>query len=568
MFIKRNQFTTADRWITKNLIHPQVTLYPVAMPKRYVEYVVAAVFWFPLAGAQEYKMEYEWVLTPSTDVGPGQFDLNRHNLGEKSFTIILSEANKLGSGGCGSVYKGQIHGEWMAIKQGFQGEDKYKFDEVKYILDEFINTRIAKLKNLVKHDVKLYEDKEGEFFLVMPIFHTDLKQMSRGDSWRGINEDERVSRLDSYAGQLLKLVDDMKNSMIEHKDIKPENILIDAEGELVLSDWGLMNSSEDVVTCVQLSRNIGKYTYPRKFNNWTHATRFYSADQKDGKVPGPGDPSSMLYAVGVTLVHLIMQNHDVAGRGSALNTFWDKYMDKEEIKQFDAKGPAKKLAYSDGAVQAWFLKTNCFEKLLPDTIEGRRLLALVSGLLSEDHVIRKDVAKKYSETKDVAKNNSEKPDAIIPLKDTWKQHNNKHMFIQAFEFAAKIQDGWKVDCDEDEKDANLWKNGQYRFCPAGHSGLVEYPNCVSFSVGQLKRILSELGLQDVQYDANEGTVGTFDLHMKVRGRKRNKLTKIISKVIKVDLDRSLPIWQKRCPIIETWVTQWQQKLESLLKNYN
>ena len=71
-----------------------------------------------------------------------------------------------------------------------------------------------------------------------------------------------LSRMQCGTVQLLLALEHMHGLMLAHGDIKPENILINSEGDLILSDFGgciVFGSSEDSFPCVTFSYQPPEY---------------------------------------------------------------------------------------------------------------------------------------------------------------------------------------------------------------------------------------------------------------------------------------------------------------------
>jgi len=171
-------------------------------------------------------------------------------------TDNFSESNKLGEGGFGAVYKGDLSGQEVAVKRLSKGSDQG--------LEELRNelVLVAKLhhKNLVRLEGFCLE--EGEKLLVyeyMPnksldtiLFEPDQK--IRLD-WR-----KRFNIIEGVARGLQYLHEDSQKKIV-HRDMKASNVLLDTNMNPKIGDFGLARLFGQDQTRDVTNRIVGTFGY-------------------------------------------------------------------------------------------------------------------------------------------------------------------------------------------------------------------------------------------------------------------------------------------------------------------
>jgi eukaryotic-like serine/threonine-protein kinase len=188
---------------------------------------------------------------------------------------------KLGTGGMANVYlaEDQELGRRVAIKIL---DDRHAND------DQFVERfrREAKSAASLSHPniVSIYDrgEAEGTYYIAMEYLDgRSLKELivSRGPAPIGIAID--------YARQILAAVRFAHRHGIVHRDIKPHNVLVDAEGRLKVTDFGIARAGASQMT--EAGSIIG-------------TAQYLSPEQAKGAAV---DQTSDLYSVGVVLYELL-----------------------------------------------------------------------------------------------------------------------------------------------------------------------------------------------------------------------------------------------------------------------
>lgn len=139
---------------------------------------------------------------------------------------------KIGEGTYGVVYKAKdkLTGKLVALKKirletESEGVPSTAIREIS-LLRELTHPNIVQLFDVVDGDNHLY--------LVFEFLQQDLKKLL--DSVKGGLDQALVK---SYLYQLLKAISFCHLHCILHRDLKPQNLLIDQEGHIKLADFGL-----------------------------------------------------------------------------------------------------------------------------------------------------------------------------------------------------------------------------------------------------------------------------------------------------------------------------------------
>jgi beta-lactam-binding protein with PASTA domain/tRNA A-37 threonylcarbamoyl transferase component Bud32 len=188
---------------------------------------------------------------------------------------------KLGTGGMANVYlaEDEVLGRRVAIKIL---NDRHAGD------DQFVERFRREAKNAASlshpNIVSIYDrgEAEGTYYIAMEYLDgRSLKELivARGPAPVHIAVD--------YARQILAAIRFAHRHGIVHRDIKPHNVLVDAEGRLKVTDFGIARAGTSQMT--EAGSIIG-------------TAQYLSPEQARG---APVDQTSDLYSVGVVLYELL-----------------------------------------------------------------------------------------------------------------------------------------------------------------------------------------------------------------------------------------------------------------------
>src|ERR671937_812974 len=196
---------------------------------------------------------------------------------------------KLGTGGMANVYlaEDEVLGRRVAIKIL---NDRHAGD------DQFVERFRREAKNAASlshpNIVSIYDrgEAEGTYYIAMEYLDgRSLKEliMARGPAPVHVAID--------YARQILAAIRFAHRHGIVHRDIKPHNVLVDGEGRLKVTDFGIARAGPSQMT--EEGSIIG-------------TAQYLSPEQAQG---APVTPSSDLYSVGIVLYELLTGTVPFAG---------------------------------------------------------------------------------------------------------------------------------------------------------------------------------------------------------------------------------------------------------------
>jgi tetratricopeptide (TPR) repeat protein/TolB-like protein len=229
------------------------------------------------------------VLKPGSDFGP------RYRI-----------ESLLGQGGMGRVYKATDKelNRTVAIKvvrQGVVGEE----DALNRFKQELILASKISHKNILRiHDMG---EVAGMKFITMAFVEgQDLHQLIRD------NPKLPLERVLKFAQQLAGALAAAHAEDVVHRDLKPQNILVDASDQLYIADFGLAKSyAAGAVGMTQTGAFLG-------------TPRYMSPEQVEGK---PTDGRSDLYAFGLILYEMVAGDVPFTGE-STLKVMYQRLQER------------------------------------------------------------------------------------------------------------------------------------------------------------------------------------------------------------------------------------------------
>jgi serine/threonine protein kinase len=193
--------------------------------------------------------------------------------------------NLLADGGMGAVYLARddrLKSD-VALKETFFNDDSLRraFEREAQLL---ANLRHAALPKVSDH----FSENEGQFLVMEFIPGDDLMQMlaRRGNAFP-------VDKVLEWADQLLGALEYLHSRQppVIHRDIKPQNIKLTNEGQIILLDFGLAKGTAWYLSQMTTGSSLFGYT-----------PSYAPLEQMNGSGT---DARSDLYSLGATLYHLI-----------------------------------------------------------------------------------------------------------------------------------------------------------------------------------------------------------------------------------------------------------------------
>lgn len=231
--------------------------------------------------------------------------LNRYleeHKGVDTFYGHLETTDCIGQGGNSIVYKAVLNNRIVAVKF-LVNESKKKINRFKaeclnsiYYRRDLDNSVTYLYSGEFEIENDTHTDQTTVYYIVMKYYNGSL------------NSELKEAASPITIEKLWKIYSDLKMAItsfekcnIIHRDIKPENILIDENGNYIISDFGISHFSEDALIDVKTDHS------DRLANYW------FSAPEQSEKGESVGFPAD-LYALGQVLYWCVFKR-TVRGEG-------------------------------------------------------------------------------------------------------------------------------------------------------------------------------------------------------------------------------------------------------------
>ncbi|KAI8778249.1 cyclin-dependent kinase 2 [Biomphalaria glabrata] len=206
----------------------------------------------------------------------------------------FQKIEKIGEGTYGVVYKARekISGKHVALKKirldaESEGVPSTAIREIS-LLKELDHPNVVRLLDVIHCDMKLY--------LVFEYLTKDLKKYM--DSFPS-NEQINPALIKSYMFQLLSGISYCHSHRVLHRDLKPQNLLIDMQGNIKLADFGLARAfgvpvrtyTHEVVTLWYRAPEIllGSRFYSTPVDVWSLGCIFVEMVRRQALFPGDSE---------------------------------------------------------------------------------------------------------------------------------------------------------------------------------------------------------------------------------------------------------------------------------------
>lgn len=208
-----------------------------------------------------------------------------------------TKIEKVGEGTYGVVYRARTNktGEIVALKkirleQEDEGVPSTAIREIS-LLKEMKHDNVVRLLDIVHSEAKLY--------LVFEFLDLDLKKYMDKVEKVGDGEGLGPDIVKKFTYQLIKGVNYLHSRRILHRDLKPQNLLIDKDGNLKIADFGLARAfgiplrtyTHEIVTLWYRAPEVllGSRHYSTGVDTWSVGCIFAEMVQRQPLFPGDSE---------------------------------------------------------------------------------------------------------------------------------------------------------------------------------------------------------------------------------------------------------------------------------------
>jgi len=247
----------------------------------------------------------------------------RLRIGPKELTCTFSEADKLGGGTFGIVYKGKWKGHPVAVKVVAEG--KRSQADLNELYDDVLK-EVEPLVLYLKHPNVIKFLGICSHRTYGPIIVTELCEAGPLQAYLETGKPLPADLRDKFIKQICEGVQAFHNFDIVHRDLKPDNILVTKELIIRITDFGLVIDLSKTAMSVQGAAGTWLYMPPEALK--TNAKLTTKAD---------------MWAVGV----IICQLH-----GVSMDELMEKVVNYREAPEIPNSVPAK----AKGVIKSCFAR--------------------------------------------------------------------------------------------------------------------------------------------------------------------------------------------------------------------
>jgi WD40 repeat protein/predicted Ser/Thr protein kinase len=210
---------------------------------------------------------------------------------------------RIGAGGMGTVYKALDPELQRVVALKVPRFDPAR-DDLPTLTQRFLREARAAAQIRHAHVCPIYDvgEREGRPYVVMAF----VEGQSLGDQLRGGGRYDDPAEAVHLVRQVLDALEAVHGSGLVHRDLKPGNILLDAAGRAVLTDFGLARAEQEAERLTADGVVVGTPAY-------------MAPEQAAGQAERIG-PRTDLYSLGVVLYRLLTGR--LPFEGTAVQVLW------------------------------------------------------------------------------------------------------------------------------------------------------------------------------------------------------------------------------------------------------
>jgi hypothetical protein len=169
--------------------------------------------------------------------------------------LIKKFKPSIGTGGFGKVYKGEYKGKFVAIKKIFLSKDD----------TEIYNVIFNEIKNLKFIEQPFVPKFYGLWKKQVYKYHIIFEYVDGNDLRKIYDKLDRHTKLEIIR-DVCEILEQLHLKKIIHRDIKPDNIMIQFDSKPFLIDFGTVKLAQHTTTYTEIQRGTFLYMAPECFD--------------------------------------------------------------------------------------------------------------------------------------------------------------------------------------------------------------------------------------------------------------------------------------------------------------